>query len=66
VRPGYELTEGWITDKPAIVATVDKKPDSLTPKQMLPAEVEDVPVDVRQAKGMQRLRAADPQHMPSC
>ena len=55
VRPGYELTGGWITDKPAIVATVDKKLDGLTPKQMLPAEVEDVPVDVREATGMQRL-----------
>lgn len=60
VRPGYKLTGGWITDKPAIVATVDKKLDGLTPKQKLPAEVEDVPVDVREATGMQRLRAADP------
>lgn len=60
VRPGYKLTGGWITDKPAIVATVDKKLDGLTPNQKLPAEVEDVPVDVREATGMQRLRAADP------
>lgn len=58
--PGYKLTGGWTTDKPAIVATVGKKLDGLTPKQMLPAEVEDVPVDVREATGMQRLRAADP------
>jgi hypothetical protein len=42
LRPGYELTGGWTTDKPAIVATVDRKLDGLTPKQMLPAEVEDV------------------------
>lgn len=60
VRPGYKLTGGWVTDKPAIVATVDKKLDGLTPKERLPAEVEDVPVDVREATGMQRLRAADP------
>jgi len=60
VRPGYKFTGGWITDKPAIVATVDKKLDGLPPSQMLPAEVDDVPVDVREATGLQRLRAKSP------
>ena len=57
VRPGYKFTGGWITDKPAIVATVDKKLENLPPSRMLPAEVDNVPVDVREATGLQRLRA---------
>jgi hypothetical protein len=60
VRPGYKLTGGWITDKPSIVATVDRKLDNLPAKEKLPAEVEDVPVDVREATGLQRLRHSDP------
>jgi len=60
VRPGYKMTGGWITDKPSIVVTVDKKLDGLTDEQKLPAEVEDIPVDVREATGLQRLRAKDP------
>jgi len=59
VRPGYKFTGGWITDKPSIVATVDKKLENLPPSQMLPAEVENVPVDVREATGLQRLRHSD-------
>lgn len=61
VRPGYAITGGWITDKPAIVATVDKKLDGLAPQQMLPAEVDNVSVDVREATGLQRLRHTDPE-----
>ncbi len=60
VRPGYKFTGGWITDKPAIVATVEKKLDKLPPRDRLPAELEDIPVDVREATGLQRLRAKDP------
>jgi phospholipase D-like protein len=59
VRPGYKLTGGWITDRPAIVATVDRKLDGLPPEQMLPREVDDVAVDVREATGLQRLRDTD-------
>jgi len=59
VRPGTKITGGWITDKPSIVVTVDKKLDGLDNKSKLPAEVEDVPTDVREATGMQRLRHAD-------
>ncbi|HWE75630.1 MAG TPA: phospholipase D-like domain-containing protein [Stellaceae bacterium] len=60
VRPGYQISGGWITDKPAIVATVDRKLSGLPAAQRLPAEVDDVPVDVREATGMQRLRHTDP------
>lgn len=54
--PGYKFTGGWITDKPAIVATVDKELAGLRPRDRLPTEIEDVPVDVREATGLQRLR----------
>jgi len=60
VRPGLEMTGGWITPRRAIVVTVDKKLDGLSPAQMLPSEVEDIPVDVREATGLQRLRDDDP------
>jgi PLD-like domain len=59
LRPGYKMTGGWITDKPAIIATVDKKLKGLRPSQRLPVDVENVPVDVREATGLQRLRNAD-------
>lgn len=59
VRPGYKMTGGWITDKPAIVATVDKKLDGLDDEDKLPSEVEDYPVDVREATGLQRLRKSN-------
>lgn len=32
IRPGYKFTGGWITDKSAIVATVDRKLDGLLPQ----------------------------------
>lgn len=48
-----------ITDKPSIVVTVDRKLGSIPQKEMLPAEVENVPVGVREATGLQRLRAVD-------
>lgn len=60
VRPGFKMTGGWITNKPAIVVTVDKKLDALKASDKLPAEIEDVPLDVREATGLQRLRAKNP------
>jgi hypothetical protein len=59
-RPGYKCTGGWITDKPAIVVTVERKVKRLAPREMLPAEVDGIAVDVREATGVQRLRAANP------
>jgi hypothetical protein len=56
VRPGFKFTGGWITDKPSIVVTVNKKLDNLPKSRMLFAEVGNVPVDVREATGVQRMR----------
>lgn len=36
VRPGYELTNGWLTGRRAIVVTVAKKLVSPSPGQALP------------------------------
>ena len=60
VRPGYQAAGGWLTQKPAIVATVDKKTDDSAPGDRLPETVAGYAVDVRQAGPMQRLRASDP------
>ena len=60
VRPGFKISNGWIMDKPAIVVTVDKKLDGLPAAQKLPTTIEGVPVDVREATGLQRLRAKSP------
>jgi hypothetical protein len=62
VRPGYEIAGHQLTGKRAIVATVHTKkaPTDLASGDMLPDTLGGVPVDVRQASGYQRLRAADP------
>jgi hypothetical protein len=36
VRPGYQAAGQWLTKKPAIVVTVDRKRDDLPPDQRLP------------------------------
>jgi PLD-like domain len=61
VRPGFMIAGNWITNKPAIVVTVDKKIAGLSAKSSLPAAIENVPVDVREATGLQRLRASSPE-----
>jgi hypothetical protein len=61
IRPGYKITGNWITDKPAIVVTVDKKLKGLSGKHSLPAVVEEIPVDVRAATGLQKLREQSPE-----
>jgi phosphatidylserine/phosphatidylglycerophosphate/cardiolipin synthase-like enzyme len=62
VRPGYEITGHQLTGRRAIVATVHtKKPlAELAPSEKLPDRLDGVPVDVREARPYQRLRAADP------
>ena len=62
VRPGYEVTGHQLTGRRAIVATVyTKKPlAELAPSEKLPDRIDGVPVDVREARPYQRLRAADP------
>ncbi len=61
VRPGYKAAGGWLTRKPAIVVTVLTKSDSVSPRDMLPTEVDGFAVDVRQASPVEKLRAHDPQ-----
>ncbi len=61
VRAGYKISGNWITNKPAIVVTVAEKIKDLRGNEKLPAEVESVPVDVRQATAMQRLRSISPE-----
>jgi phosphatidylserine/phosphatidylglycerophosphate/cardiolipin synthase-like enzyme len=62
VRPGYEITGHQLTGRRAIVATVHtKKPlADLAASEKLPDRLDGVPVDVREARPYQRLRAADP------
>jgi hypothetical protein len=59
-RPGYKITGGKVIYKPAIIVTVVKKKKGLPAKRKLPAEIGDIPVDVRQASPMQLLRQKDP------
>jgi hypothetical protein len=60
VRPGYEIAKHQLTGKPAIVATVHTKKTGLPKGEMLPDTIENIPVDVREATGHQRLRSHDP------
>jgi hypothetical protein len=60
VRPGHEIANHRLTGKRAIVVTVHTKRDDLPAAQQLPLRIDRVPVDVREATPMQRLRASDP------
>jgi hypothetical protein len=62
VRPGYEIAEHQLTGRRAIVATVQTKraPADLPRGEALPDSLGGVPVDVREGRPYQRLRAADP------
>jgi phosphatidylserine/phosphatidylglycerophosphate/cardiolipin synthase-like enzyme len=60
VRPGFEIANHQLTGKRAIVATVHTKTSDLPAKQLLPAAINRIPVDVREATPHQRLRANDP------
>ncbi len=60
VRPGYEVTGGWLTGKQAIVATVKRK-HAPPPGEALPEQVEGIPVDVREASPAKRQQLEDPQ-----
>src|SRR5262245_65887207 len=62
VRPGYEIAHHQLTGRRAIVATVHTKqaPADLPRGEALPDSLGGVPVDVREARPYQRLRAADP------
>lgn len=60
VRPGYEIAGHQLTGRSAIVATVHTKKKDLPNNAKLPNSVGRVPVDVREARPLQRLRAHDP------
>src|ERR1051326_1352872 len=60
VRPGYEIAGHQLTGNPAIVATVHTKKQDLPQADMLPQRIGNIPVDVREARPHQRLRAEDP------
>ncbi|MES2171920.1 MAG: hypothetical protein V4479_14560, partial [Actinomycetota bacterium] len=57
VRPGYEVSGGWLTGRQAIVATVRRK-HTPPPGDALPDQVGSVPVDVRQASPAKRQNHA--------
>lgn len=59
VRPGYQATGGWVTKKPAIVVTVERKRDDVPSADRLPETLEGIPVDVRGASGYHKLQASD-------
>ena len=61
VRPGFEVSNGWLTGRPAIVVTVSTKLPRLTGAAALPTEIDGVPVDVRQASAAKKNRILDPQ-----
>lgn len=60
VRPGYEIAQHQLTGKPAIVVTVHTKKAGLPADEMLPENIDNIPVDVREASPHQRLAAHDP------
>jgi len=56
IQPGYKLANNWPTKEPAIVVTKSKEAGTLT----LPAEIQGVPVDIRDATDVEELRHSDP------
>lgn len=61
VRPGFKVTNDWLTNTRSIVVTVRHKVAHPPEGEMLPAEVDGVPVDVRQASPEKVLELEDPQ-----
>ncbi|MEX3986196.1 phospholipase D-like domain-containing protein [Paraburkholderia sp. EG287A] len=61
VRPGLRITGGKLTKSPAIVVSVRKKTSNIPPEEMLPRQLEGIPVDVRPVSPTEALRATDPE-----
>lgn len=59
VRPGFEISKHQLTGRSAIVATVHTKTKSIPKANRLPDYVAGIPVDVREARPVQRLCAHD-------
>jgi hypothetical protein len=60
VRPGFRASGGKLTHEPAIVVSVLAKKKTVPPKDLLPAQVDKVKVDVRQVTWTEAMRATDP------
>lgn len=60
VRPGYKVRNDWLTSTPSIVVTVGHKDAQPAAGELLPSEVDGVPVDVRQASPSKALELEDP------
>ena len=61
VRPGLRISNGMLTNEPAIVASVRRKIANISPKEKLPSSVGGLPVDVRPLSNTEALRATDPE-----
>lgn len=59
VRPGYHMAAGWPVGDPIVVALVAAKKDDAG-AYGLPAQVDGVPIEVREASPLERLRATQP------
>jgi hypothetical protein len=61
VRPGFKVTNGWLTSQRAIVVTVRRKVAQPPPDEALPTEVQGIPTDVRQASSGKREEIEHPE-----
>jgi hypothetical protein len=59
VRPGYHVEAGWPVGDPVIVALVASKKGEAA-SYGLPAQVDGIPVEVREATALERLRCTHP------
>ena len=60
VRAGFEITGNWLTGRRAIVVTVRRKLRRMPAADLLPEELDGVPVDVRQASPRKRMEITQP------
>lgn len=60
VRPGYPMRSGWPSGDPRIVALVGQKKGDAS-AHGLPNEVAGIPVEVREATALERLKVNQPQ-----
>ncbi len=61
VRPGFKVTDDWLTSERSIVATVRHKVTSPPEGEMLPSEIEGISIDVRQASAAKREEIENPE-----
>ncbi|HEX5400860.1 MAG TPA: phospholipase D-like domain-containing protein [Pseudonocardiaceae bacterium] len=61
IRPGFKIKNDWLTGQRAIVVTVSTKLAQPPAGERLPAEIDGVPVDVRQASPLKRTEIESPE-----